>query len=173
MPGSITGSIGVIMEYPNVSDLMEKVGVEMQVVKAGTQKDLGSPFRDMGPEDRAILTALVEDVHDQFIQAVAEGRGLAPEDVVPLADGRVLSGRQARSAGLIDRFGNLDDAIAVAGRMSGLGPTPRLARPPSDDGDWLLDLLLGQTAAGTVRQMVRNLGGGTAGLGPALKYIVH
>ena len=173
MPGSITGSIGVVMEYPNVSDLMDRVGVEMEIVKAGTQKDLGSPFRDMDEADRAILSALVEDVHDQFIQAVAEARGLSVDQVVPLADGRVLSGRQARAAGLVDRFGNLDDAIAMAGVMGGLGPTPRLVRPPSEEGEWLLDLLLGQGAAGTVRQVVRGLGTRTPGLGPALKYIVH
>jgi protease-4 len=162
-----------VMEYPNVSDLMDRVGVQMEIVKAGTQKDLGSPFRDMDEDDRAILNALVEDVHDQFIQAVAEARGLTVEEVVPLADGRVLSGRQAQAAGLVDRFGNLDDAIAMAGTMSGLGPTPRLARPPSEEGEWLLDLLLGQGAAGTVRQVVRGLGTRAPGLGPALKYIVH
>ena len=89
LPGSITGSIGVIMEYPNVEELMDKVGVRMEVVTAGEQKDLGSPFRTMGPEDRAIITALVTDVHDQFIEVVARARGLTEEEVRPLADGRV------------------------------------------------------------------------------------
>ncbi|MFW6205774.1 MAG: signal peptide peptidase SppA, partial [Gemmatimonadota bacterium] len=107
LPGSITGSIGVIMEYPNVRELMDRVGVEMEVVKAGDQKDLGSPFRDMAPEEREILDALVADVHAQFMEAVVSARGLPEDRVRTLADGRVLSGRQALEAGLVDRLGNL------------------------------------------------------------------
>ena len=176
LPGSITGSIGVLMEYPNVSDLMEKVGVRMEVVMAGEQKDLGSPFREMGPEDRAILNALVEDVHSQFIEAVAEARGMPVDEVVPLADGRVLSGRQAAAAGLIDRMGNRDEAVALAGTMAGLGSRPRVARPPSEQEGWLLDLLLGGSTAGTLRQAIGELGSSALGLGrlgPVLKYVVQ
>jgi protease-4 len=173
LPGSITASIGVLMEYPNVSELMEKVGVRMEVVKSGDQKDLGSPFRDMGPEDRAILDALVEDVHAQFIEAVAEARGLEVADVRVLADGRILTGRQAANAGLIDRLGNLEEAIAVAGRMAGLGDEPRIVRPPREDRDWLLDVLLGETTAGAVRQLARAMSAPMSAAGPALKYIVH
>ncbi len=173
LPGSITGSIGVLLEYPNVTELMEKVGVRMEVVKGGEQKDLGSPFRDMGPEDREVLGALVTDVHEQFIETVAEARGMAVADVRPLADGRVLSGRQAARAGLVDRLGNVQEAIAVAGRMAGLGDEPRVVRPPRDDRDWLLDLLLGETTARMLRGLANTVSAPMGGAWPALKYVVH
>lgn len=171
LPGSITGSIGVLMEYPNVSGLMDKIGVEMEVVKGGAQKDLGSPFRDMGPEEREILGALVLDVHEQFIEVVAEARGMAVDQVRPLADGRVLSGRQAQAAGLVDRLGNVEEAIAVAGRMAGLGSDPRIVRPPSDEGDWLVRALFGSSGARVIRQLARAVP--VSGAYPALKYVVH
>lgn len=172
LPGSITGSIGVIMEYPNVRELMDRVGVEMEVVKAGEQKDLGSPFREMGPEDREVLNALVADVHEQFIEVVASARGLPVEAVRELADGRVLSGRQAREAGLVDRLGNLDDAIGVAGQLAGLGPDPRIVRPPREDRNWLLEALLGEAAARTVQQLATRVAG-PLGAWPTVKYMLQ
>jgi protease IV len=170
LPGSITGSIGVLMEFPNVGVLMERIGVRMEVVKAGDQKDIASPFRDMEPEQRAILKALVEDVHDQFIEAVALGRGMTVETVRPLADGRVLSGRQAHAIGLIDRLGNRDEAIALAGTMAGLGSRPRIVRPPEPRAPWLLELLFGQATAGVVRELA---GAVTQSGWPTLKYIMN
>jgi protease-4 len=172
LPGSITGSIGVIMEYPNVSGLLEKVGVQMEIVKAGEQKDIGSPFRDMGPEDRAILDALVDDVHAQFIEAVVEARSLPMEEVLPLADGRVLSGRQAMAAGLVDGLGNVEEAIGIAGRMAGLGSQPRVVRPPEEEVPWMLDLLLGKTVARALHELIRT-GSPTSGVGPVLKYMTR
>lgn len=172
LPGSLTGSIGVIMEYPNVEELMDKVGVRMEVVKAGEQKDLGSPFRAMDAEDRAILGALVSDVHDQFIEVVASSRGIPVEDVRPLADGRVLSGRQARDAGLVDRLGNLDDAIDVAGQLAGLGPDPKIVRPPRPERNWLLDALLGETAAGALQGIATRVAGPLVGW-PTVKYMLQ
>jgi protease IV len=170
LPGSITGSIGVLMEYPNVQGLMERLGVRMEVVKAGDQKDIASPFREMDPEQREILEALVRDVHEQFIEAVTAARGLSEEAVRALADGRVLSGRQAQAAGLVDVLGNREDAIAMAGRLAGLGEHPRIIRPPEPRRPWLLDLLFGQA---TVRA-VRDLAGSASATGwPTLKYIVH
>jgi protease IV len=170
LPGSITGSIGVLMEYPNVQGLMERLGVRMEVVKAGDQKDIASPFREMDPEQREILEALVRDVHEQFIEAVTVARGLSEAAVRALADGRVLSGRQAQAVGLVDVLGNREDAIAMAGRLAGLGSHPRIIRPPEPRRPWLLDLLFGQA---TVRA-VRDLAGGATPTGwPTLKYIVH
>lgn len=170
LPGSITGSIGVLMEYPNVQGLMERLGVRMEVVKGGEQKDLASPFRDMDPEQREILEALVVDVHEQFIEAVAAARGMDVDAVVPLADGRVLSGRQAQAVGLVDLLGNRDDAIALVGRMTGLGPQPRIVRPPEPRRPLLVDLLFGQAATTVVRELT---GAVTHGSGVTLKYIVH
>jgi protease IV len=170
LPGSITGSIGVLMEYPNVRVLMERLGVRMEVVKGGEQKDLLSPFRDMDPEQRETVEALVRDVHEQFIEAVMAARGMSVEQVRRMADGRILSGRQAQAAGLVDRLGNREDAIAVAGQMAGLGSRPGIVRPPEPRRPFLIDVLFGQATAAVVKE----LAGSVAQVGwPTLKYIVH
>ncbi len=172
LPGSITGSIGVIMEYPNVQELLDKVGVRMEVVKAGEQKDLGSPFRTMGPEDREILNAMIADVHAQFIEAVARARGMSEDRVRELADGRVLSGRQALESGLVDRLGNLDDAIRLAGELAGLGAEPRIIRPPEPRANWLLDAILGESAARAIQRLAARVEG-SVGTWPTVRYILQ
>lgn len=116
-PGTLTGSIGVIMEIPNVEGLLKKVGVKSIVIKSGSHKDTGSPFRTMRPEERALLQSVLDDVHHQFIEAVAKGRGLTVVDVTRLADGRVFTGRQAKDAGLVDQLGDLRDAINAAAAL--------------------------------------------------------
>lgn len=173
LPGSITGSIGVIVEYPNVQELMQRVGIEMEVVKSGARKDMGSPFRDMDAADRETLTAMVDDVHAQFVETVAAARGMTVEAVVPLADGRIFSGRQAMAAGLVDRMGNVEEAIGLAGRMAGLGSEPRVARPPDTEVPLLLDLLFGESTALAIGRMVRSVAAPVVGAGPVLKYIVR
>ena len=125
-PGTLTGSIGVIMELANVQGLLEKVGVQSVVIKSGKHKDLASPFRTMSAEDRAILQTVLDDVHDQFIQAVASGRNLKVAQVRELADGRIFTGRQARTARLVDELGDLQDAIKLAGKMGGIAGEPRV-----------------------------------------------
>jgi len=158
LPGSMTGSIGVIMEMPDASVLMKKVGIGWNVVKSAEHKDIGSPFRPMTPGDRAVLDSLVSDVYGQFVETVQRERHLPAERVRSLADGRVLSGRQALQGGLIDRTGNLRDALATAGRMAGLGSDPRVVRPPRERFS-LLDLFLGRGTdeglAGWVRPLER------------------
>ncbi|MDE3117845.1 MAG: signal peptide peptidase SppA, partial [Nitrospirota bacterium] len=123
-PGTLTGSIGVIMELANFEGLLKKIGVESVVVKSGEHKDIGSPFRKMKEEDRLILQAVMDDVHSQFIEAVAEGRSLDVREVRTLADGRVFTGRQAKAAKLVDELGDLDDAIKVAAEMAGIEGEP-------------------------------------------------
>ncbi len=125
-PGTLTGSIGVIMELANVRGLMEKVGVQSVVIKSGKHKDLASPFRTMSVEDRAILQTVLDDVHDQFIQAVAAGRAMKVDQVRDLADGRIFTGRQARTVKLVDELGDLQDAIRLAGKMGGIAGEPRV-----------------------------------------------
>jgi protease-4 len=125
-PGTLTGSIGVIMELANVQGLLEKVGVQSVVIKSGTHKDLASPFRTMSAADRAILQTVLDDVHDQFIQAVAAGRAMKSEQVRDLADGRVFTGRQARTVKLVDELGDLQDAIKLAGKLGGIVGEPRV-----------------------------------------------
>ena len=128
-PGTLTGSIGVIMELANVQGLLEKVGVQSVVIKSGRYKDLASPFRAMSKEDRGLLQNVLDDVHDQFIQAVATGRALKVEEVRPLADGRIFTGRQARTAKLVDELGDLQDAIKLAARLVGIEGEPRVVEP--------------------------------------------
>jgi protease IV len=128
-PGTLTGSIGVIMELANVEGLMKKIGVESVVVKSGAHKDLGSPFRAMNLEDRTILQNVMDDVHSQFIEAVAEGRSLDIKTVRALADGRIFTGRQAKAAKLVDELGDLNDAIKLAADMAGLEGEPRVVEP--------------------------------------------
>jgi protease IV len=156
LPGSITGSIGVIMELPDASALMDRVGVRFDVVKSAEHKDIGSPFRPMSEGDRVLLGEMVEDVYDQFVGVVEQERGMSREAVLAVADGRIVSGRQALASGMIDGLGNIQDAISTAGRMAGLGPNPRIARPP-ERRPTMLDVFLGGRAAGTLGRLVAPL----------------
>ena len=128
-PGTLTGSIGVIMEMANFEGLMKKVGVEGVVIKSGRFKDVGSPVRKMSDEERKLLQSVMDDVHQQFIQAVADGRSLEVSDVEPLADGRIYTGRQAKEARLVDELGDLDDAIHIAADIAGMEGEPKVVEP--------------------------------------------
>ncbi|MCI1277595.1 MAG: signal peptide peptidase SppA [Nitrospira sp.] len=128
-PGTLTGSIGVIMEMANFEGLMKKVGVEGVVIKSGRFKDVGSPLRKMSDEERKLLQSVMDDVHHQFIQAVAEGRSLEVSDVEPLADGRIYTGRQAKEVRLVDELGDLDDAIHIAADIAGMEGEPKVVEP--------------------------------------------
>src|SRR5208283_4701195 len=125
-PGTITGSIGVIMEVPNVKALLDKVGVKTEVIKSGKHKDIASPFRGIGKEERDILQGVMDDVHAQFIAAVSEGRKMPIDKVREIADGRIFSGRQAIKAGLVDELGDLDYAIKAAAKMAGIKGEPEV-----------------------------------------------
>jgi protease-4 len=129
-PGTITGSIGVIMQFVNVKDLIEKIGVKGFVIKSGSFKDTGSPVREMSPEERKLLQNVIDNVHSQFVNAVAEGRKLPREDVLAIADGRILSGEQAKELGLVDVLGNQEDAVAEAGKMAKIEGEPRVVTIP-------------------------------------------
>jgi protease-4 len=125
-PGTLTGSIGVIMELMNVEGLFKKVGLESVVIKSGLRKDVGSPFRSMTKEEREYLQSVMDDVHLQFIEAVVKGRGLKKEEVTALADGRVFTGKQALEYKLVDELGDLEDAILVAAKMVGIKGEPKI-----------------------------------------------
>lgn len=128
-PGTLTGSIGVIMQMANVENLMKKVGVDYVVVKAGRYKDLGNFSRPMTAEERRVLQALLDDVHAQFIGAVAAGRRIEESQVRQFADGRVFSGVQAKALKMVDEVGGLEDAIDQAARLAGLDVPPRVVSP--------------------------------------------
>jgi len=128
-PGTLTGSIGVIMELVNLEGLLQKVGVESVVIKSGHYKDIGSPFRKMGADDRRILQGVMDDVHNQFIEAVAKGRSLDVAAVRTLADGRIFTGRQALDAQLVDELGDLEAAVRLAADLVGIEGEPKVVEP--------------------------------------------
>lgn len=125
-PGTATGSIGVIAQFKDFHVLFDKLGLRSEVVKSGPFKDSGSPFREMTPEERAVFQGLIDDLFDQFVTAVAEGRGMDEEAVRSLADGRVYSGRQALDLGLVDELGGFWDAVLVAGELGEIEGEPKL-----------------------------------------------
>lgn len=128
-PGTITGSIGVIVEFMNAEGLLSKIGLQGYVVKSGKYKDTGSPLRKMTPEERALLQDVIDDVNGQFIGAVAEGRGLKEEAVRKIADGRIFSGAQAVKEGLVDSLGDLADAIDIGAVLAGIEGKPYVIYP--------------------------------------------
>jgi len=119
-PGTITGSIGVIMGFANYQQLLEKIGLVPVVVKSGEYKDMGSPVRKMKSEERKIFEDLARKIHRQFIRDVVQGRKMDLERVEALADGRIFTGEESMAMGLVDRLGNLEDAIEWAGRLGGI-----------------------------------------------------
>jgi protease-4 len=132
-PNSLTGSIGVISEFPEASVLMEKLGVSVAVVKSGEVKDMGSLYRPMTEEEKRIWLAKINEIYESFVQIVAEGRDLPAEKVRDLADGSVYTGREALALGLIDSLGYEEDAVAMAAELGGISGTPRviLLSPPT------------------------------------------
>lgn len=141
-PGSLTGSIGVVMQMANVEGLLKRVGVDYVVVKSGRYKDIGNFARAMSPEERGILQALLDDVYNQFVDAVAEGRELDRRVVLGFADGRIVSGQQAKKVGMVDALGGLEDAIEGAAQLAGLPKRPKLVLPRRRFSLW--NLLLNQ-----------------------------
>lgn len=125
-PGTITGSIGVIIEFVNVEELLHKIGLKSTVVKSGRHKDIMSPTREPTEEDKKILQEVIDNIHNQFIDAVAKGRNIDREKVVEIADGRIFSGQQARDLGLIDLLGNFQDAVSLTAKMVGIKGEPAI-----------------------------------------------
>lgn len=123
--GTLTGSIGVLLQMGNLSELLKKIGIEGVTLKAGKYKDIGSPLRPMTEEERRLFEELLENVHGQFIAAVAEGRKLPVDQVRRIADGRVYSGEQARDLHLVDQLGGLRDAVHLAAQRAGISGEPR------------------------------------------------
>jgi protease IV len=144
-PGTITGSIGVLMKFSNIEGLMGKVGMKAFTLKTGKFKDVGSPVRTMTPEERQMLQGVIDSTHAQFVRAVAEGRGLPVEQVRRIADGRIFSGEQALALKLVDRLGTLQDAIEEAARLGGIKGEPELIRPPKKKNP-MFDMLVEGTA---------------------------
>ncbi len=172
-PGTLTGSIGVISQFPNVKGLMERFSIKMETVRSGRLKDAGNPFRDMTPEDRAYWQALTDRVYRQFLGAVAEGRDLDPQEVAKIADGRVLTGEQAKELGLVDSLGNFYDAVDLAKKEAKLSGEPRLVYPPDERGRFF-EQLFGE-AAGAVADAVhaRIAGDARAAQEPGIYFLAR
>jgi len=128
-PGTLTGSIGVLMEFVNVEKLMDKLGVSMEVIKSKEHKDIGSPFRTMTGKEKEMLQGVIADVYDQFVEVVSAERGIPQDSVVKFADGRIFTGRQAKELGLVDTLGSFEDAVTIAKDLVGIKVTPRLIYP--------------------------------------------
>jgi protease-4 len=128
-PGTLTGSIGVVMEFSNIQELMHKIGVSLEVVKSGAFKDIGSPVRKMKPEERRLLEGVIQNVHRQFVDMVAESRRLPRSDVEKIADGRIFTGEQAKALGLVDELGSLEDAVELTKKMARITGEVKLVYP--------------------------------------------
>ncbi len=128
-PGTITGSIGVIMEYVNLTELVGKIGISPVVIKSGEFKDLGSVFRELTDDERQLLQQLVDELHQQFVSDAARARNMTTEEMAALADGRVYTGQTALDLNLIDRMGNLEDAVALAAELAEMDEDPVTVYP--------------------------------------------
>jgi protease-4 len=155
-PGTITGSIGVILQWFNMEELVRWAKLEPQTITAGAMKDAGSPFRDLTDEERAYIQRITDQLHRQFIRAVAEGRSgkLTRPDVEKIADGRVFTGEEALQLKLVDRIGTLQDAIELAADKAGIRGEPRVIYPrPERPG--LLEVLAGDASVeGMVKKVI-------------------
>ena len=146
LPGTLTGSIGVISQIPNVKGLFDKLGIEMQTFKGGKYKDMYAGMRELTPEEKEIMQRMTDEYYEQFVEVVAEGRGLSKEKVRSLATGQLYTGSEAKELGLVDELGGLDVAIDLAAQLAGVeAPGVEYYEPKHVS---LLDLLLGADLGG-------------------------
>lgn len=129
-PGTVTGSIGVIIEFVNLEGVLEWAKIKQETIKSAPYKDMGSPFRKLETSERELLQNLVDDIHSQFVEAVAQGRRMSVEEVGKLANGLVYTGRQAIELKLVDELGDLDRAVKLAGELAGIKGEPEVVYPP-------------------------------------------
>jgi protease-4 len=156
-PGTITGSVGVIMEFTNLEGLLGKLGIRSRTIKSGRFKDTGNPAREMTAEEQRLLTDMVMDTHEQFVEAVLAGRPVEANQIRPYFDGRVLTGRQAFDLGLVDQLGNINDALDKAAELAGLPSVPKEIYEPKRKRSGLLPLLLGDSAVRILEKLAASL----------------
>ncbi len=152
LPGTVTGSIGVLMDYINVEELLQFAKVKAEILKAGARKDIGSSLRAMTDEERKFLLDLLAHMHAQFKKAVQEARHLTDQEINELADGRVFSGEQAKAAKLVDEIGTLDDAIEAAAKLAGIEGEPEVSYPGRKRKNFL-NLLLEEDAESAIKRI--------------------
>jgi protease IV len=162
-PGTITGSISAIMQFANFEELLKKVGLKSSVVKSGKYKDIGSPFREMTPEEQKIIQDLIDDIFNQFVDVIVRDRKLSREQVISIADGRVFSGRKAKEYGLIDSLGDMNTAAKLAIKLAGKDGKYDLVYP-REKRLTLFDYLM-QSAAKQLNSSVKEKIDGLSGAG--------
>ncbi len=162
-PGSMIGSIGVIMEFANLEKLYEFAKIKRYVIKTGAYKDSGAEYRDMRDDEKLLFQELANEVLTQFKTAVAQGRKLPLETISKIADGRVFTGEKAVAMGLADKIGTLSDATKLIGQLSGIGPDPELFSPPPKKAEFLRDLFDSKTSMPPLERSVDR----------ALKQLLH
>ncbi len=140
-PGTLTGSIGVIMEFANIQEIMKKIGLSPVVIKSAEFKDIGSPLRDLNKKEEEILQSLVDEIHLQFVKDVASARSMDEIVISKLADGRVYTGENALQMKLVDRLGNLEDAVFWAGELAGITGKIKAVYPKEDKISFVRELL--------------------------------
>ncbi|MCB0345004.1 MAG: signal peptide peptidase SppA [Bdellovibrionales bacterium] len=161
-PGTLTGSIGVILAVPNFAKIMERFEVKMNVIKSGKLKDAGSPFREMTADDRSFLQSVIDVAYNDFLNLVATSRGLETEKVREFADGRIISGSQAIELGIVDEAGGLEEAAATVLEIAGIQGEPEIILPEKKSG--VRAFLDG------VNHLVLGLADRTTGSAPVLMY---
>jgi len=128
-PGSVTGSIGALMHFSNLEELLKKIGLKSSVIKSGKFKDIGSPVREMTLEERQLMQGVIDDIYDQFLTTVSQSRKIPKEKLRPIADGRIFTGRQARTLGLVDELGDMEHSIDLAMKLAGMKGKPEIVYP--------------------------------------------
>ncbi len=171
LPGTLTGSIGVVSQFPNVKGLAERFDVKVETIKSGKLKDLGNPFRDLTPEDREYWQATTMGIYEQFLGAVVEGRKLDEAKVRPVADGRVITGADAKALGLVDELGNFYVAVDLAKKEAKLTGEPVLVYP-AEDGARFLEHLMGGAAGAMARAVKAEVAQGAAEAGQPGLYLL-
>ena len=156
-PGTITGSIGVILQFTNFEELLDKIGFHLEVVKSGPYKDIGNPAREMTANEKSYLQEMINNVHQQFVRDVAQGRNMDVETVSQLADGRIFTGEQAKELNLVDELGTLKDAIDAAATMAAIEGEPKVVYPEKEKKS-VLDYLFDRVADQLVDKMDHYMG---------------
>ncbi|HET91976.1 MAG TPA: signal peptide peptidase SppA [Chloroflexi bacterium] len=164
-PHTLTGSIGVISQFLNVEDLMEKIGVDAVVITSGPSKDIGSPFREMTEEEQSLWESIIDETYDGFVQVVAQARDLPLAEVQDLADGRIYTGQQALALGLVDELGVLEDAVAKAAALGGIEGQPRVVELETPTS--FFDLMYGFQARSAIPTLEEMLNWGAV---PSLQF---
>ena len=152
-PGTLTGSIGVIVNFSNLQGLFEKIGYDMVTIKSGRFKDLGNPNREMTPEEKMLVQQMIDVVHHQFIRDVARGRNLPEKDVEEIADGRVLTGETAQQLKLVDELGNFNDAVNAAAVLANISGEPEIVYAEKKKFS-VVDFLLGEEATAMIHNFL-------------------